>query len=84
MPATTRPWKPPGVSAIRDWREQSFSIKAVLANDRQQYDRAVDLYKQALKLFQDANDDASIMRTCNLLGSVEAACGSSVRSQGVV
>ena len=42
-----------------------------LANDRRQYDRAVDLYKQAQRLFQDANDDASIMRTCNQLGAVE-------------
>src|SRR5262249_31265523 len=35
------------------------------------YDRAVELYKQALKLFQDANDNTSIMLTCNLLGIVE-------------
>jgi tetratricopeptide (TPR) repeat protein len=42
-----------------------------LANHMQQYDRAVDLYKQALRRFQDANNDAGIMRTCNLLGAVE-------------
>jgi tetratricopeptide (TPR) repeat protein len=41
----------------------------------QQYDRAVDLYQQALTRFQDANDDAGIMRTCNLLGAVEDSQG---------
>jgi tetratricopeptide (TPR) repeat protein len=45
--------------------------QATLAQLTQQYDRAVDLYKQALRLFQAANDDASIMRTCNLLGGIE-------------
>src|SRR5262249_50251003 len=46
-----------------------------LADDMEQYDRAVGLYKQALRLFQDANDDASIMRTYNLLGVVERRMG---------
>ena len=46
-----------------------------LADHMQQYDRAVDLYKQALRRFQDANDDGSIMRTCNLLGTVEQHAG---------
>jgi tetratricopeptide (TPR) repeat protein len=49
--------------------------QGILARDTNQYDRAVDLYKQALNLFQDANDDASIMRTCNLLGIVEQESG---------
>jgi tetratricopeptide (TPR) repeat protein len=42
-----------------------------LADEILQYDRAVDLCKQALRLFQDASNEASIMRTGNLLGSVE-------------
>jgi tetratricopeptide (TPR) repeat protein len=42
-----------------------------LADDMQQYDRAEELYKQALRLFQAANDDYNIMRTCNLFGVVE-------------
>jgi tetratricopeptide (TPR) repeat protein len=29
----------------------------------------MNLYKRALKLFEDANDEANIMRTCNLLGA---------------
>ena len=41
----------------------------------QQYDRAVDLSKQALKLFQDANNDGAVMRTCILLGVVEQEVG---------
>jgi tetratricopeptide (TPR) repeat protein len=46
-----------------------------LADDMQQYDRSVDLYKQALRWFQDANSDGDIMRTCNLLGGVEQHAG---------
>jgi tetratricopeptide (TPR) repeat protein len=49
--------------------------QGVLAYRIQQYDRAVDLYKQALTRFQDANDEAGIMRTCNLLGAVEDSQG---------
>ena len=54
-------------------RGNNPSVSRQPADDRQQYDRAVDLYKQALRLFQDANDDASIMRTCNQLGAVETS-----------
>jgi tetratricopeptide (TPR) repeat protein len=46
-----------------------------LAYYMRQYDRAVNLCKQALRLAQTANDDASIMRTCNLLGAVEEKVG---------
>ena len=42
-----------------------------LARCTNQYDRAVDLSKQALMLFQGAHDDAGIMLTCNLLGTIE-------------
>lgn len=45
--------------------------QGILAESMQQYDRAVDLYKQALRRFQATNDDAGIMQTCNLLGIVE-------------
>jgi tetratricopeptide (TPR) repeat protein len=41
----------------------------------QQYDRAVDLYKQALTLFQNANSNGDIMEICNLLGIVEKNLG---------
>jgi tetratricopeptide (TPR) repeat protein len=49
--------------------------QGVLAYRIQQYERAVDLYKQALIRFQDANDEAGIMRTYNLLGAVEDSQG---------
>jgi tetratricopeptide (TPR) repeat protein len=49
--------------------------QGVLARTMQQYDRAVDLYKQVLRQCQDANDEAGIMRTCNLLGAVENSQG---------
>lgn len=46
-----------------------------LADELRQYDRAISLYQQALKLFQDAHDDASVMQTCNMLGVVEQRVG---------
>jgi hypothetical protein len=46
------------------------------------YHRAVDLYRQALKLFQNANADASIMQTCNLLGVVELDAGRLAEARG--
>ena len=46
-----------------------------LAYYQNQLDRAASLYQRALKLFQEANDDGSIMRTCNLLGVVEQSSG---------
>jgi tetratricopeptide (TPR) repeat protein len=49
--------------------------QGILADAMQQYDRAVILYTQALRRFQDSNDDGSIMRTCNLLGEVELQRG---------
>jgi tetratricopeptide (TPR) repeat protein len=56
--------------------ERPFLLnQGILARRMQQYDRAVDLYKQALKQFQDENDDHGIMRTCNLLGAVEHSQG---------
>ena len=41
----------------------------------QQYDRALDMYKQALIRFQNANNDGAVMRTSNLLGIVEQKVG---------
>jgi tetratricopeptide (TPR) repeat protein len=49
--------------------------QGILAYHRQQYDCAVALYKQALWRFQDANNDAGIMLTCNLLGLTEQHAG---------
>ena len=46
-----------------------------LADDQNQLDRAASLYQRALKLFQEANSDGDIMRTCNLLGVVEQNSG---------
>jgi tetratricopeptide (TPR) repeat protein len=46
--------------------------QGILAYRKQEYDRTINLSKQALKLFQDANDDEGIMQICNLLGNVEA------------
>jgi tetratricopeptide (TPR) repeat protein len=39
------------------------------------YDRAVELYKQALRRFQNANDEIGILLTCNLLGVIECKAG---------
>jgi tetratricopeptide (TPR) repeat protein len=49
--------------------------QGTLAYKREQYERAVDLCKRALKLFQEANDEEGVMRTCNLLGVVERDLG---------
>ena len=46
-----------------------------LADHMRQYGRAADLYQRALKLFQEANKEDSVMRTCNLLGVVERKSG---------
>ena len=43
----------------------------VLQNRMGNYDRAVELYKQAITLFQRAADTGSEMRTCDLLASAE-------------
>lgn len=48
---------------------------AGLQDVRGHYDRAVDLYKQALALFQRANAQASEMRTCDLLATAERQRG---------
>jgi tetratricopeptide (TPR) repeat protein len=45
--------------------------QGLLARKMQQYDRAADLYKRLLKMFQAMNDEAAVMQTCNLLGVVE-------------
>lgn len=59
----------------RDLEGIILQHQGVLAKDRQHYDRAVELYTQALRRFQEANDEASIMRTYNLLGVVEHEAG---------
>jgi tetratricopeptide (TPR) repeat protein len=46
-----------------------------LADARQQFARAIKLYQQALKRFQEAGDHGQIMRTYNLLGVVEHELG---------
>ena len=43
----------------------------ILADDMQQYDRAAERYKRALRLFQEAGIEDGVMQTCNLLGVVE-------------
>jgi len=45
--------------------------QGILAYQQEQYTRATKLYQQALKLFQEMNDEPSIMRTCNLQGVAE-------------
>ena len=49
--------------------------QGILADDRNLLDRATHLYQQALQRFQEAGDEASIMRTYNLLGVVERKAG---------
>ncbi len=55
----------------KDLEGTALQHQGGLADDMNQYNRATDLYTQALKLFQDANDDGAVMQTCNLLGVVE-------------
>ena len=69
-----------GLEAARRLGDQALEgtilqHQGALATALQQYDRAVNLYRQALRRFQDASDDASIMRTCNQLGIVEQKAG---------
>ena len=45
--------------------------QGLLARRMDQYPRATKLYQQALSRFQEMNDDANIMQTCNLLGVVD-------------
>lgn len=47
----------------------------ILADDRGQLARAATLYRRALRLFQEMEDEAAIMLTCNLLGVVEDRAG---------
>jgi tetratricopeptide (TPR) repeat protein len=49
--------------------------QGALADAMEQYNRAVELYKQALRLFQATNDDKGIMQICNQLGNVEVHAG---------
>jgi tetratricopeptide (TPR) repeat protein len=49
--------------------------QGVLAEERDQLDRAIRLYRQALQRFQEASDEASMMRTYNLLGVTEQKAG---------
>ena len=46
-----------------------------LADDRNQFDRATNLYAQALRSFQEAGNLGAMMRTYNLLGAVEHNAG---------
>ncbi|WP_179137231.1 tetratricopeptide repeat protein [Candidatus Entotheonella palauensis] len=46
-----------------------------LAHYMNDYERAVDLYTQALKVFQEANDDGAVMQIYNMLGLVEGDQG---------
>ena len=56
----------------RELEATSLQHQGILASSQGQLDRATSLYQRALKLFQDMDDSGSIMRTYNLLGSVEA------------
>ncbi len=49
--------------------------QGILADDRNQLDRAARLYRQALQRFQEAGDQGSMMRTYNLIGVVERKAG---------
>ena len=49
--------------------------QGILARNRNQLDRATQLYQQALRLFQEAADQGSMMRTYNLLGVAEQTAG---------
>jgi tetratricopeptide (TPR) repeat protein len=49
--------------------------QGILVCNLRHYERATGLHKRALKLFQEMNDEGSVMRTCNLLGVVEQGQG---------
>ncbi len=49
--------------------------RGILAEKMKHYDRAAKLYQCALNVFQNLQDEGSVMRTCNLLGLVEQNSG---------
>jgi tetratricopeptide (TPR) repeat protein len=53
----------------------TFQHQGRLADNRNQLDRATQLYQQALRRFQEADDQGEMMRTYNLLGVVEQNAG---------
>jgi len=52
-----------------------------LARELRQFGRATNLYKRAMKQFQEMSDDRGIMQTCNLLGVVEQEQGRSTEAR---
>jgi tetratricopeptide (TPR) repeat protein len=68
------------LQAIRSARDKALEglllqHQGALAVDMGQYARAAELLARALNLFQEMNDQASVMLTCNLLGAAEQGCG---------
>ncbi len=63
--------------AAGDWELQGITLQhqGTLQDEQGHHPRAVELYKQAIALFQRANKPASEMRTCDLLASAEAQRG---------
>lgn len=53
----------------------TFQNQGILARKLGQYDRAANLLKRALKLFQEMNNEAEVMRICNALGLAEQEQG---------
>ncbi|HEX7677181.1 MAG TPA: tetratricopeptide repeat protein, partial [Thermoanaerobaculia bacterium] len=51
--------------------------QGILSYHQRHFERATNLYKRALKLSQEMNDDHGVMRACNALGAVEQEHGRS-------
>jgi tetratricopeptide (TPR) repeat protein len=63
--------------AAGDWELQGTTLQhqGILQLRQDHYARAVELFKQAIAIFQRSNDSKGEMQTCDLLGSAERARG---------
>src|SRR5204863_4419729 len=59
----------------RELEGTTLQHQGILASQRNQLDRATRLCQQALRRFQEAGDQGSMMRTYNLLGVAEQNAG---------
>src|SRR5258708_26257509 len=65
----------PYTTLFRSLEGSLLQHQGILADDRNQLDSATRLYQQALRRFQEAGNEGSMMRTYNLLGVAERKAG---------